>query len=141
MLIPAQAVIVTINMGTIEREFCDLDIALFWWENGKFRKKKVVVIMVGGPTKEQEDNASVYDPDDEEVEGFADFLEEMMSLMNDERKEGKTYSVEELQNVFWEMARGLEIPEWTSSQQSKYGWQCFGDLFVCFSRVPIGRNA
>ncbi|XP_073135170.1 uncharacterized protein [Henckelia pumila] len=44
--------------------------------------------------------------------GFSDFLQEMVSLINDARKEEKTYSTKDLQSMFWDMARGFGIPEY-----------------------------
>ncbi|PIN25990.1 hypothetical protein CDL12_01269 [Handroanthus impetiginosus] len=80
-------------------------------------------------------DAGLYNPaeeeeEEDEVEGFADFVQEMMSLVNDVRKEGKSYSIEELQRMFWDMAQGFEIPEWSSCsslqvQQPMYDTQCF----------------
>ncbi|KAG8382781.1 hypothetical protein BUALT_Bualt05G0113000 [Buddleja alternifolia] len=78
-------------------------------------------------------DAGMYDPDDDDdddVEGFADFVQEMVVLMEDARKEEKNYSIEELQSMFWEMAQGFEIPEWSSMkspQQPMYNesqWFC-----------------
>ncbi|CAI9785438.1 unnamed protein product [Fraxinus pennsylvanica] len=99
----------------------------------KFQQIQEAYSVLSDHSKRTIYNAGVYDPDDDddEVEGFVDFLEEMMSLMNDVRMEGKTYRIEKLQSTFWEMARGFEIPQWTSSQQSMYEWQwCSGhDLY------------
>ncbi|CAA0832981.1 Chaperone DnaJ-domain superfamily protein [Striga hermonthica] len=75
-------------------------------------------------------DAGIYDPEDEdeEVEGFADFLQEMVSLMSDARKEAKNYSMEELQSMFCEMARDFQTPQWGYDlmQQHTYEslWSC-----------------
>ncbi|KAJ4843394.1 hypothetical protein Tsubulata_013298 [Turnera subulata] len=54
-------------------------------------------------------DAGLYDIDDEEDEGFSDFLQEILSLMAKDRKEEKkSYSMEELQSMFMEMAQGFE---------------------------------
>ncbi|KAL2546020.1 chaperone protein DnaJ-like [Forsythia ovata] len=96
----------------------------------KFQQIQEAYSVLSDRNKRTMYNAGLYDPDDdeEEIEGFADFLEEMVSLMDEVRKEGKTYSGEELQSMFWEMAKGFEIPQWTSSpQQSMYEFQwCSG---------------
>ncbi|KAE9450750.1 hypothetical protein C3L33_17347, partial [Rhododendron williamsianum] len=42
---------------------------------------------------------------EDEDEDFSDFLMEMMSLMNQAKREGKSYSMEELQSMFTDMAR------------------------------------
>ncbi|GFP83509.1 chaperone protein dnaj [Phtheirospermum japonicum] len=67
-------------------------------------------------------DAGMYDPDeeDEEVEGFTDFLQEMVSLMNESRKEEKNYSMEELQSMFWDMAKDFQIPEWNKNLVQQY---------------------
>ncbi|KAL0380855.1 UNVERIFIED_CONTAM: hypothetical protein Sangu_0149800 [Sesamum angustifolium] len=57
-------------------------------------------------------DADLYDPDDDEedeIEGFADFLQEMTSLMNDARKEDKIYSIEELRSMFWRCQKVLRL--------------------------------
>ncbi|XP_042510975.1 chaperone protein dnaJ 6-like [Macadamia integrifolia] len=55
-------------------------------------------------------DAGLYDPDDvdEQDEGFVDFLQEMVSLMADVEREEKDYSMEELQQMFVEMAQGYD---------------------------------
>ncbi|KHF98879.1 Chaperone DnaJ [Gossypium arboreum] len=57
-------------------------------------------------------DAGLYDPEDEEDEGFSDFMAEMISLMSQTRKEEKVCSLEELQKMLWDMARGFESPSW-----------------------------
>ncbi|XP_016693263.1 chaperone protein DnaJ isoform X1 [Gossypium hirsutum] len=57
-------------------------------------------------------DAGLYDPEDEEDEGFSDFMEEMISLMSQTRKEEKVCSLEELQKMLWDMAQGFESPSW-----------------------------
>ncbi|XP_043701888.1 chaperone protein dnaJ 6-like [Telopea speciosissima] len=56
-------------------------------------------------------DAGLHDPyndEDEEEEGFVDFLQEMVSLMADVEREEKDYSMEELQQMFEEMAQGYD---------------------------------
>lgn len=50
----------------------------------------------------------LYDPDEEDDEGFSDFMQEMLSLMAQNKREDKSYSMEELQTMFTEMAQGFE---------------------------------
>lgn len=57
-------------------------------------------------------DAGLYDPDDEEDEGFSDFVQEMVTLMDQTRREEKSYSLEELQSMLLEMAQGFESPTW-----------------------------
>lgn len=42
-------------------------------------------------------------------QGFSEFVQEMVSLMADGRREEKTYSLEELQKMFMEMADGFQF--------------------------------
>ncbi|PON78752.1 Terminal organelle assembly protein [Parasponia andersonii] len=53
-------------------------------------------------------NAGLYDPNDEEDEGFSDFVQEMVSLMAQTRRKEKGYSLEELQEMLVEMAEGFK---------------------------------
>ncbi|XWS69316.1 hypothetical protein CRYUN_Cryun04dG0168800 [Craigia yunnanensis] len=55
-------------------------------------------------------DAGLYDPEDEEDEGFSDFLAEMISLMTQTRTEEKDCSLEELQKMLWDMAQGFQSP-------------------------------
>ncbi|KAI3818260.1 hypothetical protein L1987_12063 [Smallanthus sonchifolius] len=61
-------------------------------------------------------DVGLYDPQEEEDEGFADFMQEMSSLMKDVKREEKIYSLGEIQSMFWEMARSFN-----------YSTSCFGD--------------
>ncbi|XP_059655398.1 uncharacterized protein LOC132302528 isoform X2 [Cornus florida] len=65
-------------------------------------------------------DAGLYDPHEEEDEDFSDFLKEMVSLMDQVRKENKCYSMEELQSMFMEMSQGFEFPKWSDSQWPTY---------------------
>ncbi|KAJ9135796.1 hypothetical protein P3X46_032932 [Hevea brasiliensis] len=60
-----------------------------------------------------------YDPEEEEDEGFSDFVQEMWSLMAQNKREDKNYSMEELQTMFTEMVQGFE------SSLSYYGSSIF----------------
>lgn len=64
-------------------------------------------------------DAGLYDPfeEDEEVEGFSDFVQEMVNLMSNVRKEEKECSLEELQRMLGEMAQGFDAAPFSS--------QCF----------------
>ncbi|CAK9154768.1 unnamed protein product [Ilex paraguariensis] len=81
-------------------------------------------------------DAGLNEPDEEEDEGFADLFPEMMSLIAEARREGfadlfpemmsliaearredKSYSMKELQTMFWEMAKGFEFPDWSNFHQ------------------------
>ncbi|XP_050231417.1 uncharacterized protein LOC126680338 [Mercurialis annua] len=52
----------------------------------------------------------MYDPQDneEEEDGFSDFAQEMVSLMAQEKRKNKNYSMEELQTMLMDMVQGFE---------------------------------
>ncbi|KAL3510610.1 hypothetical protein ACH5RR_030011 [Cinchona calisaya] len=59
-------------------------------------------------------DSGLYNPaEEEEDEEFSDFLQEMVSLVENVRKENKVYGLEELQTMFWDMAQSSETPEWS----------------------------
>ncbi|KAI4369033.1 hypothetical protein MLD38_017526 [Melastoma candidum] len=61
-------------------------------------------------------DAGVNDPNEaeEEEEGFSDFVQEMTSLMAQDRTEKKQdYSLEDLQGMLMEMAQGFDFPQWS----------------------------
>ncbi|XP_008800907.1 dnaJ homolog subfamily B member 3-like [Phoenix dactylifera] len=67
-------------------------------------------------------DAGLYDPvqdNEDEVEGFHDFVQEMLMLMRNVRREEKEHSLEELQQMLAEMARDfatpLSSPRWFDS--------------------------
>ncbi|TKY59044.1 DnaJ-like subfamily B member 8 [Spatholobus suberectus] len=55
-------------------------------------------------------DAGLFDPLEEADEGFSDFVEEMLSLMAQVRREKKHYGLEELQAMLMEMAEGFDSP-------------------------------
>uniref|UniRef100_A0A7N0UDW6 J domain-containing protein n=1 Tax=Kalanchoe fedtschenkoi TaxID=63787 RepID=A0A7N0UDW6_KALFE len=57
-------------------------------------------------------DAGMYDPEEEEQEGFSDFVQEMVTLMAKVKREEKIYTLEELQGMFTEMAKGFESSQW-----------------------------
>ncbi|KAJ8769258.1 hypothetical protein K2173_002184 [Erythroxylum novogranatense] len=60
-------------------------------------------------------DAGLYDSEDEQDEEFCDFLQDLMALMAQDRKEvrEKNYSIEELQAMLIEMAQGFnQSPQW-----------------------------
>ncbi|KAK6157606.1 hypothetical protein DH2020_011854 [Rehmannia glutinosa] len=111
----------------------------------KFQQIQEAYSVLSDRTKRTLYDAGLYDPDEEEdeAEGFADFLGEMMSLVNDSRKEEKKhYSIEELQSMFWDMAQSFEIPEFSGSlQQPMYDTHCSADPFSLFGSETMTRNS
>ncbi|XP_057772948.1 diphthamide biosynthesis protein 4-like [Salvia miltiorrhiza] len=64
-------------------------------------------------------DAGLYSCEDEdEVEGFDDFLGEMVSLMKDVREEENNYSMSEVQSMFWEMAQDFQMAESVQQQNA-----------------------
>ncbi|KAM7463459.1 hypothetical protein LguiA_031580 [Lonicera macranthoides] len=101
--------------------------------NRKFQQIQEAYSVLSDQRKRTMYDAGLYDPEEEEEEeaedeGFADFLQEITSLMADVRREDKEYGVEELQNMFWEMARSFEFPDlFDSSTQPVHNsteWYC-----------------
>ncbi|CAH9146384.1 unnamed protein product [Cuscuta epithymum] len=84
----------------------------------RFQQIQEAYAVLSDPSRRTLYDAGLYDPreddDDDEVEGFANFLQEMVTLMGDAQKEGKSYSIEEIQSMFGEMAKGYDVPEWSN---------------------------
>ncbi|XP_061358554.1 uncharacterized protein LOC133302752 isoform X2 [Gastrolobium bilobum] len=78
--------------------------------NRKFQQIQEAYSVLSDHKKRTMYDAGLYDPQEEEDEGFSDFVEEMVSLMAQVRKEGKDYGLEELQSMFMEMVEGFEYP-------------------------------
>ncbi|XP_044489640.1 chaperone protein DnaJ-like isoform X2 [Mangifera indica] len=63
-------------------------------------------------------DVGLYDPAEEEEERFSDFVQEMVSLMAQTRKEDKCYSLEELQAMLMEMSEGFGASSWLNNEYS-----------------------
>lgn len=89
----------------------------------KFQKIQEAYSVLSDRNKRTMYDAGLYNPhdDEEEVEGFSDFLQEMASLMKDVRKEQQdnNYTLEDLQNMFCEMAQNFESSQWYSFPQEE----------------------
>ncbi|XP_075522339.1 uncharacterized protein LOC142555383 [Primulina tabacum] len=88
----------------------------------KFQKIQEAYSVLSDRKRRRLYDAGLYGLDVEEeveVEGFSDFLQEMVSLINDARKEEKIYSPKELQSMFWDMARGFGIHEYNTQNTKK----------------------
>ncbi|KAH6771560.1 Chaperone DnaJ-domain superfamily protein [Perilla frutescens var. hirtella] len=109
----------------------------------KFQQIQEAYSVLSDRTKRTLYDAGLYEDDDgDDVEGFTDFLQEMVSLIHDVRKEEKTYSIEELQSMFWDMAQDYQIPQWSSSsslQQPMYDSNCFRTTTSCQGNM-VGGN-
>ncbi|KAG4906272.1 hypothetical protein JHK82_054910 [Glycine max] len=76
----------------------------------KFQQIQEAYSVLSDSKKRTMYDAGLYDPQEEEDEGFSDFVEEMLSHMAQVRREGKHYGLEELQGMLMEMAKGFECP-------------------------------
>ncbi|XP_058735398.1 uncharacterized protein LOC131607405 [Vicia villosa] len=76
----------------------------------KFQKIQEAYSVLSDPKKRTMYDAGLYDPQEEEDEGFSDFMDEMASLMAEVKREEKVYGLDELQAMFMEMAEGFETP-------------------------------
>lgn len=74
----------------------------------KFQQIQEAYSVLSDHKKRSMYNVGLYDPQDEEDEGFAEFLQEMSSLMENVKKEEKEYSFGEIQTMFWEMAQSFD---------------------------------
>ncbi|KAD7116588.1 hypothetical protein E3N88_03856 [Mikania micrantha] len=76
----------------------------------KFQQIQEAYSVLSDQKKRSIYDVGMYDPYEEEDEGFADFMQEMSSLMKNVKKEEKIYSFCEIQNMFWEMAKSFNYP-------------------------------
>ncbi|KAK9051058.1 hypothetical protein SSX86_027684 [Deinandra increscens subsp. villosa] len=73
----------------------------------KFQQIQEAYSVLSDQRKRSMYDVGLYDPQDEEDEDFADFMQEMSSLMKNVKKEERTYSFGEIQTMFWEMAQSF----------------------------------
>ncbi|KAI7745226.1 hypothetical protein M8C21_029914 [Ambrosia artemisiifolia] len=74
----------------------------------KFQQIQEAYSVLSDQRKRSMYDVGLYDPqEEEEDEGFADFMQEMSSLMKNVKKEEKKYSLGEIQSMFWEMAQSF----------------------------------
>ncbi|GMI75164.1 hypothetical protein HRI_001185700 [Hibiscus trionum] len=76
----------------------------------KFQQIQEAYSVLSDQRKRTVYDAGLYDPEDEEDEGFSDFMAEMLSLMAQTREEGKVCSLEELQKMLFDMAQEFQSP-------------------------------
>ncbi|XP_020976797.1 LOW QUALITY PROTEIN: uncharacterized protein LOC107639293 [Arachis ipaensis] len=76
----------------------------------KFQQIQEAYSVLSDQKKRTMYDAGLYDPEEEEDEGFSEFVEEMVSLMAQVRQEEKEFGLEDLQSMFMEMLEGFESP-------------------------------
>lgn len=78
----------------------------------KFQQIQEAYSVLSDERKRTMYDLGLYDPhgEDEDDEGLSDFMQEMVSLMAQTSREGKSYSIGELQAMLEEMAQGFESP-------------------------------
>ncbi|XP_031499172.1 uncharacterized protein LOC116263575 [Nymphaea colorata] len=72
----------------------------------RFQKIQEAYSVLSDGRKRKWYNAGLYDPSEQEDEGLCDFVEELLSVMTEVRKEKRTYGLGELQNMLSEMMAG-----------------------------------
>ncbi|KAM7270839.1 hypothetical protein ACFE04_030053 [Oxalis oulophora] len=86
--------------------------------NKKFQQIQEAYEVLSDGRKRTMYDAGLYDPNDEEEEGCSDFVQELVSMMAQTRREEKVYTLEELQTMFTEMAQGFESTPWFYGQST-----------------------
>ncbi|XP_076902439.1 uncharacterized protein LOC143557195 isoform X2 [Bidens hawaiensis] len=96
----------------------------------KFQQIQEAYSVLSDNKKRSMYDVGLFDLQDEQDEGFADFMQEMTSLMKNAKKEEKQYSLGEIQNMFWEKAQSFN--QTTSS--------CFSDDGIWSQEMLFGSN-
>ncbi|KAL8268937.1 hypothetical protein R6Q59_002735 [Mikania micrantha] len=73
----------------------------------KFQQIQEAYSVLSDQRKRSMYDVGLYHHQDEDDEGFADFMQEMSSLMKNVKKQGRNYSLGEIQNMFWDMAQSF----------------------------------
>ncbi|GMH15171.1 hypothetical protein Nepgr_017012 [Nepenthes gracilis] len=109
----------------------------------KFQKIQEAYSVLSDPRKRAIYNAGLYDPNDEDDEGFYDFMQEMLALMAQAREEEKACSFEDLQKTFRELASSFNSSPSISGPQPANNLGCSSrlhwgaDRFSPRSNIPM----
>ncbi|KDP38045.1 hypothetical protein JCGZ_04688 [Jatropha curcas] len=74
----------------------------------KFQQIQEAYSVLSDQKKRSLYDIGLYGPEEEEDEGFYDFMQELLSLMAQDKRKDKNYSMEELQRMLMEMSQGFE---------------------------------
>lgn len=106
----------------------------------KFQRIQEAYSVLSDARKRAVYDAGMYDPTEEEDEGFCDFMREMLSLMRQVREEEKCCSMEELQSMLVELAQGFDSSsQWFSSPSIVSNQGCFSNLQQ--QSMPISQRS
>lgn len=106
----------------------------------KFQRIQEAYSVLSDARKRAVYDAGMYDPTEEEDEGFCDFMQEMLSLMRQVREEEKCCSMEELQSMLVELAQGFDSSShWFSSPSIVSNQGCFSNLQQ--QSMPISQSS
>ncbi|XP_054810745.1 uncharacterized protein LOC129312158 [Prosopis cineraria] len=75
----------------------------------KFQQIQEAYSVLSDQSKRTMYDAGLYDPQEEEDEGFYDFVQELKTQVS---REERVYSIEELQSMLMEMVQGFEDSSW-----------------------------
>lgn len=114
--------------------------------NRRFQQIQEAYQVLSDERKRQLYDVGLYDPNDEEdeVEGFADFMGEMMNMMANVRREEKAYTIGELQQMLADMVQGFDTvrpPTPPSSCSARWHYPAGDDSFGRSSAKRFRRDS
>ncbi|XP_074295577.1 uncharacterized protein LOC141623367 [Silene latifolia] len=88
----------------------------------KFQKIQEAYSVLSDPSKKMVYDAGMYDPTEEDNEGFCDFMQEMCSLMSQVKQEEVACNMEDLQGMFADLVQGFDAPQWSPGPPLSRSW-------------------